>query len=111
MKIIIAGGRDYKLNQDDFQRLENIENISELVSGGAAGVDSDAERWALERNIPIKQFKPNWKQFGRAAGPKRNKEMAKYADAVALFQGGKGTQSMHAEASREGIVIYDFRNA
>ena len=110
MKIIVAGGRDYRLNKDDLQKLENIEGITELVSGGASGVDSDAEDWATLMNIAIKQFKPNWKQYGRAAGPIRNKEMAKYADAVVLFPGGKGTQSMYSEAVKENIDIYDYRN-
>jgi len=68
MKVIVAGGRDYRLNKDDLQKLENIEGITELVSGGASGVDSDAKDWAGFKGIATKQFKPDWKQYGRAAG-------------------------------------------
>jgi predicted Rossmann-fold nucleotide-binding protein len=35
--------------------------------------------------------------------------MAQYADAVVLFPGGKGTQSMFDEATKAGIVIFDWR--
>jgi predicted Rossmann-fold nucleotide-binding protein len=38
----------------------------------------------------------------------RNLAMAEYADAVALFPGGKGTASMRELAEKEGILIYDF---
>jgi hypothetical protein len=62
-------GRDYRLNRDDLLKLENIEGVTELVSGGAPGVDTDAERWADQHEIPIKKFKPDWKQYGRGAGP------------------------------------------
>jgi len=35
--------------------------------------------------------------------------MATYADAVALFPGGKGTSSMRRQAINKGIKIYDYR--
>ena len=111
MKIIVAGGRDYRLTKDDLHKLEILDGVTELVSGGAPGVDSDAELWASEQDIPIKQFKPDWRQYGKGAGPFRNKAMAKYADAVVLFPGGKGTESMYNEAVKEGITIYDYRTA
>ena len=110
MKIIVAGGRHYRLNKFDLLKLHGIENISELVSGGSRGVDTDAEQWASMLGIPFKQFKPNWKQYGRGAGPIRNKDMAKYADALVLFPGGRGTLSMYNEARKEGLIIYDYRN-
>jgi predicted Rossmann-fold nucleotide-binding protein len=34
--------------------------------------------------------------------------MAEYADAVALFPGGRGTASMRKEAEKAGIEVYDF---
>jgi hypothetical protein len=111
MKLIVAGGRDYPLEDDDFDKLSSIDGITELVSGGAKGVDQDAETWATSKNIPIKQFKADWKSYGRAAGPVRNREMAKYADAVVLFPGGKGTASMHKIAVKENLTIFDYRLA
>jgi hypothetical protein len=37
--------------------------------------------------------------------------MAAYADALALFPGGKGSASMVREAIRAGMQIFDFTNA
>ena len=109
MKIIVAGGRNHRLSPDELEKLDSLTDISELVSGGADGVDADAEEWALAQKIPITRFQPNWSAYGRAAGPIRNREMAKYADAVVLYPGGKGTESMYKEAVKENLAIYDFR--
>ncbi len=112
MKLIIAGGRDYKLTSHNFLKLEDILSfywISEVVSGGATGADECGEWWAAQHNIPVKQFPADWKTHGKVAGPIRNKQMAEYADAVALFPGGRGTESMYQEAIKAGMQIFDFR--
>lgn len=109
MKLIIAGGRDYRFTLKDIERLNNLENITEVVSGGAKGADAEGEQWAAEQGIPVKVFKADWKQYGRGAGPRRNQAMADYSDAVALFPGGKGTENMFKHAQKIGLVIYDWR--
>ncbi|MDF1659966.1 MAG: SLOG family protein [Verrucomicrobiales bacterium] len=108
MAVIVAGGRDYQFTDDDIAKLDGIP-IREVVSGGASGADRCGEQWAESRGIPVKRFPADWKTHGRAAGPIRNRQMAEYADAVALFPGGRGTASMAKEAEKAGIVIYDFR--
>jgi predicted Rossmann-fold nucleotide-binding protein len=35
--------------------------------------------------------------------------MAEYADAVALFPGGRGTENMASEAAKAGLKVFDFR--
>ena len=83
MKVIIAGNRNY-YNYDFFKdELEIIitDNklvISEIVSGGSAGIDTLAERYAKEQGISIKIFPAEWGKYGKAAGPFRNRQMAKY---------------------------------
>jgi predicted Rossmann-fold nucleotide-binding protein len=109
MKLIIAGGRSYNLSAEDVARLDAIEGVTEVVSGGARGVDRDGEAWAEANGIPVRRFPPEWNRYGRGAGVVRNREMAAYADAVALFPGKRGTESMCEEARKAGIVIYDFR--
>lgn len=109
MKLIIAGGRDYRFTPKDIEQLNSLENITEVVSGGAKGADAEGENWAREQNIPVKVFKADWKQYGRGAGPRRNQAMADYADAVALFPGGKGTENMFKEAQKASLNIYDWR--
>jgi len=109
MKLIIAGGRDYRFTPNDIEQLNSLKNITEVVSGGAKGADSEGEQWATEQGIPLKIFKADWKQYGRGAGPKRNQAMAEYADAVVLFPGGKGTDNMYQRAQKAGLVVYDWR--
>lgn len=96
-KLIIAGGRDfndYKLLQDTILPL--LPSIGEIVSGTCSGADKLGERFADEHCIPIKQFPANWNLYGKSAGPRRNAQMAAYADACVVFWDGKsrGTKSM-----------------
>ena len=112
MKLIIAGGRDYWLTHEDFAQLDAIHAespVSEEVCGMALGADACGYAWAAMRGIPVVKFPAEWDRLGRRAGPTRNAAMALYANAVALFPGGSGTQNMHDAASRHGLKIYDFR--
>ena len=59
----------------------------------------------------MKEFKADWVKYGKAAGPIRNEEMAKYADACIVFWDGKspGAKSMIALAKKYELklrVIY-----
>ena len=110
MKLIIAGGRDYKMTPDDWGKLDEIV-VTEVVSGCASGADKAGEYYAEQKGLPVTKFPADWNANGRAAGPIRNREMADYADAVALFKGGRGTESMKREAEKAGIQVYDFRGS
>lgn len=111
MKLIIAGGREYWFDDDDIRRLDALHaatRVTEVCSGAGSGADRCGERWAESHGIPIKRFPPDWETYGRAAGPRRNRAMAQYADAVVLFPGGQGTWSMRVEAMKARIAIYDW---
>jgi hypothetical protein len=112
MKLIIAGGRDYRFNERDKFALVTLCDhlqVTEVVSGGAPGADECGEDWAHNHEFPVVVFPANWAEYGPFAGPIRNKQMAEYADAVVLFPGGKGTQSMYNEARKANIIIFDWR--
>ena len=100
MRVIVAGGREVT---DPALVAKAIEasgfEITELVSGGARGVDALGEAWALAHGLPVRIFRADWKKHGRKAGPLRNREMAAYAEAlIAIPTGGPGTQNMIKEA-------------
>lgn len=108
-KIIVAGSRgitDYALVEKAI-KLSNFQ-ISEVVSGKAAGVDTLGELYAKNNNIPIKHFPANWDKFGKSAGYLRNVEMGEYADgAVILWDGfSKGTKHMLETMSRLKKPVY-----
>jgi len=110
MILIIAGGRDYELTRQDFDKLDDIQNVTEVVSGCARGVDKCGEVWAEVNKIPVKRFPADWDLYGQVAGFKRNVQMALYADALAVFPGGRGTDHMAKTAKAHGLQIYDFRD-
>ena len=78
----------------------------------------NAEQYAAENNVPIKIFPAEWKKYGKAAGPIRNKAMLDYAKdetpVVAAFWDGKsrGTGNMLKQAKEAGaechIFLYGF---
>ncbi len=69
--------------------------VTEVVSGGAQGIDTAGELWANREGLPIKYMPADWSQ-GRGAGFARNEQMAEYADAlVAIWDGhSNGTRHM-----------------
>jgi len=111
MKTIIAGSRvinDYLIVREAIK--ESGFKITEVVSGGARGVDSLGERWAKENNTPVKRFPANWDKHGRGAGPIRNDEMANYAEAlIAIWDGkSKGTEDMIKRARGKCLKGYVY---
>lgn len=102
IKVVVAGCRDF----EDYERakefitycIKDVKNKKEIVflSGGCRGADVLGERFAQEFGYKIKKYAADWSKYGRAAGPKRNEEMAKDCDFVICFWDGKsrGTKSM-----------------
>lgn len=108
IKTIIAGSRDitdYKLVEQAVK--DSGFTITEVVSGGARGVDSLGEQWAMENGIPIHCFPANWDAHGKAAGFIRNSDMACYADAlIAITNGSRGTANMIAQAKLNSLKLF-----
>ena len=112
-KVVIAGCRAYD-NYDEAKSyidscLSNIrkENNIVIVSGCANGADAIGERYAKENGLKVEKYPADWKTYGRCAGPKRNKQMAKVSDYIICFWDGKskGTKSMIEYAKQYGKPI------
>lgn len=111
MKTIIAGSRaitDYEVLCRAIEASKFL--ITEVVSGGAMGVDSLGERWAQANQIPVRVFKPDW-SLGKRAGMVRNEEMNQYADAlIAVWDGvSRGTCDMIGRARQSNKKVYVHR--
>src|SRR3972149_10592704 len=94
MKVIIAGSRSLLRNpsKDDLDEITKAVinskfSVTEVVSGGALGVDRAGDLWAesLPIPIPVRKFPADWSRYGPYAGFHRNKQMAEYADALIVF--------------------------
>jgi hypothetical protein len=110
MKTIIAGSRTITNSSLIFSILDNLSSeieITEVVCGGAKGVDLIGKDWAIERGIPVKDFLPNWDLYRGQAGFVRNTEMARYADALVAFWDKKsnGTNDMIGKANMLGLNV------
>lgn len=108
-RLIISGGRDYRLNSTERQWISSLPiTITEVITGGCRGTDQDAEQWAHNRNIPVTTFPADWHKHGKSAGSRRNAAMAAYGNALAVFPGNRGTESMRQCAMRAGLRIFTF---
>lgn len=114
MKTIIGGSRtitDYETFK--LSMLEVPWQITHIVSGGARGVDTLAERYAKEHSIPLTVLRADWATEGRAAGYKRNVRMAEEpgVEALAALWDGKsrGTYHMIDIAGRKNLKIHVIR--
>lgn len=58
-------------------------------------------------NITYKIFEANWKEFGKAAGPIRNEQMAKYGTHLLAFWDlkSKGTKNMILNSKQNNLHI------
>lgn len=110
MKIAIVGSRNFT-NYDLLKDTMRDYEPSAIVSGGATGADKLAEKYAKESEIELIIFKPNWKKYGRAAGPKRNKQIVEASDMTVAFWDGKsrGTLSTITITKRAGKPVNVIR--
>lgn len=109
MKVIIAGSRTIHSYKAVCQAIaESGFEVTEVVSGGASGVDTLGERWARGKGINIRQFLPDWAKFGKSAAYKRNVQMGDYADGlIAIWDGAsKGTGHMLTIARDKGLAVH-----
>ena len=106
MKIAVIGSRNLCIeNLEDYLP----EGCTEIVSGGAKGVDSSAAQFAKAHSIKLTEFLPQYEKYGRAAPIVRNKQIVDHADMVLAFWNGKsaGTRSVigYCEKTRKQCKI------
>lgn len=111
MKTIIAGSRRGVSRGDVEVAMRHCRwHVTEVVSGGARGVDKHGEEWAREHKIPVYRMPADWNKHGRSAGPIRNRQMALYADAlIAIWDGNsQGTEDMIEQARKQrlDVIVY-----
>ena len=116
--VIIAGSRnfcDYKMLEDRCQSVlanwcaENGCDV-QIITGGARGADELGKRYAQEHQWEYQEFPANWDLHGKAAGPIRNREMAKTAHVLIAFWDGRsrGTRNMINEALHYGLDVHVY---
>ncbi len=109
MKVAIIGSRSLHIkNLGDYLP----ENTTEIVSGGARGVDASARCYALSHGIKLTEFLPEYEKYGKGAPLKRNISIINYSDIVLAFWDGKsrGTRFVIDMCRKLGVElnVYTF---
>lgn len=86
MKIGVIGSRGLKV--DNLGKYLPNE-VTEIVSGGAKGIDTCAREYANANGIKLTEFLPEYDKYGRSAPLKRNLQIIDYADLVVAFWDGQ----------------------
>jgi hypothetical protein len=116
-RIAVVGSREFKnYNQLKAEIDKRYAEGDWLVSGGALGADSMAQRYAKERGTSILIIYPLWRVDGKyiaGAGFKRNEQIVRNSDIVlAFYQKGKfqqgGTANTAGWARKLGVPLYEF---
>ncbi len=113
MRVAVVGSRSLTApNLEDYLPPETTE----IVSGGAQGVDRSAKEYALEHHLKYTEFRPDYARYQRAAPIRRNDEIIQYADLVLIFWDGKsrGSDYVIRRCGRLGVphrVVCDVDSA
>jgi len=79
-----------------------------IISGGARGADSLAEKFADDFGMQMLIFLANWNLYGKSAGMIRNNDIIKNADVVFAFWDGqsRGTANSIKLAKEQNKKLY-----
>jgi len=104
MRVAVIGSRGLTVeNLEDYLPKETTE----IVSGGAKGIDSCAREYALRHGLKLTEYLPEYGKYGRAAPLKRNITIIENADLVIVFWDGTshGTKYVIDNCKKRNIPI------
>lgn len=103
MRVAIIGSRT--LNVDISKYIP--DKVTEIVSGGAKGIDGLAEAYADKMSILKQIFKPEYDKYGKAAPLKRDEMIVNFSDVIIAIWDGKsrGTKYVIEYARKIGKPI------
>lgn len=109
MKTAIIGSRTLQI--------ENLgqylpRETTEIISGGAKGIDMCAKTYAEKNQIKFTEYLPEYSRYGRSAPLKRNLHIIAHADLILAFWDGRsrGTAYVIKQCKRQNkpIQVYMF---
>lgn len=107
MRVAIVGSRGLSVTNLE-KYLPN--GVTEIVSGGAKGIDTCAREYAVSNGIKLTEFLPEYEKYGRSAPLKRNITIIENADLVLAFWDGtsRGTKFVIDNCKSRGIPVKIF---
>lgn len=110
----VIGSREFKNYSQLERELDKVMGPDdEIVSGGAVGADSMAQRYAKEKGYNIKIFYPKYWRYGKPATFQRNKLIAEASSVViAFYQKGRfqmgGTANTIEWCKKLGVPYFEY---
>lgn len=107
MRVAVVGSRALSVDiLEDYLPADTTE----IISGGALGVDHSARAWALAHQVPITEFLPDYARFSRGAPLVRNITIIQNADLVLAFWDGRshGTRFVIRKCRELGVPCKVF---
>jgi hypothetical protein len=101
LKLIVAGGRDFRnyvllsCALNDMANGVYKDSAISIVSGMAKGADALAVHFAKQNNVTLYAKPADWNQYGKRAGFMRNTDMANFSDVLLAFWDGKSRGTEH----------------
>ncbi len=108
MKVAVIGSRG--LTVGDLGKYLP-ERTTEIVSGGAKGIDTCAREYAASHGIKLTEFLPEYEKYGRGAPLKRNLTIIRNSDIVLAFWDGSsyGTKFVIDKCRELGVEVKVIR--
>lgn len=111
MIISIIGSRTLSVNIKNYIKLDKIDKI---ITGGAQGIDTCVELFAVENGIPLEIIYPDYLKYGYRAPAIRNRKIVNLCDSLIAFWDGfsKGTKMTInlAISSKKLATVFFFKN-
>ncbi len=86
MRVAVIGSRTLSIqNLRDYLPAD----ATEIITGGAGGVDACAIQYAQEKGIPCCVIRPDYRRYGPGAPLRRNEDIIRTADLVIAFWDGE----------------------
>lgn len=119
MRLAIVGSReinDPEILMTALKKVPHLEQVTEIVSGGANGVDTLAKQYAVENGLKLTEFLPDYKSLGRGAPLARNTQIVEYADivlAIPIKGSSRGTRDSMRKAEKFGkrLIVHEIDSA
>lgn len=107
MRVAVIGSRNLTIfNLGDYLP----PDTTEIISGGAKGIDTCARNYAKANDIKLTEFLPEYSKYGRKAPLNRNITIIESSDLVLAFWDGvsKGTKFVINYSKSHGIPIHIY---
>jgi uncharacterized phage-like protein YoqJ len=100
LKVAVVGSRSLEIDVSPYIP----EGATAIISGGAVGIDRRAAEYARKHGLPLIEFLPDYKRYGRGAPLRRNDQIINEADIVVVIWDGasRGTRYQIEQAKKKG---------